>query len=140
MKTILLQLLGLLLLPHALAFGQASTEPSNPKATQVSATQITQLSGSRPAPALPPPQYALTDLQRARLDAARQKVWRWQDKIQDALGEFSTLCAEAQKENKWASVSCNINDLSVQPQPPAAHAAPAPPAAKETSPATPEAK
>ena len=60
----------------------------------------------------------LTELQKARLDAARQKVWRWQDKMQEALTEFGAICAEAQKENKWPAVQCGLNDLAITPAPP----------------------
>ena len=35
------------------------------------------------------PSYELTELQKARLDATRQEVFRWQDKLNEALGKFS---------------------------------------------------
>jgi hypothetical protein len=62
--------------------------------------------------------FELTELQKARLDAVRQKVWRWQDKMQEALSEFGAICAEAQKENKWPAVQCGLNDLAITPAPP----------------------
>jgi hypothetical protein len=108
MRKILLNLFALLLIPPGVAFGQA---PS-----------------SSPTPPPAKPDLTLTELQKARLDAARQQVFRWQDKMQAALEQFSALCVEAQKENKWAPVTCSLADLSVAPQPPPT---PTPAAAKE---------
>ena len=99
MRKILLNLFALLLLPPGVAIGQA---PSS--------------SSSSPTPPAKP-DLTLTDLQKARLDAARQQVFRWQDKMQAALDQFSALCVEAQKENKWAPVTCSLADLTIAPQP-----------------------
>lgn len=100
MRKILLNLFALLLLPPGAAFGQAASSSSS----------------STPTPAAKP-DLTLTELQKARLDAARQQVFRWQDKMQAALEQFSALCVEAQKENKWAPVTCSLADLTVAPQP-----------------------
>jgi hypothetical protein len=62
------------------------------------------------------PSYELTELQKAHLDATRQEVFRWQDKLNEALGKFSAQCTQAQKENKWPNVQCSLEDLSVKPQ------------------------
>ena len=122
MRKTLLNLFAVLLLPHALAFGQASaTEPSNHKTT---------------------PDFTLTELQKAKLDAARRDIWHWQDNLNRSLQEFGGLCQEAAKENKWPPVTCNWDTLLVTaqptpptpPGPPAANPAPAQPAAKENSP------
>jgi hypothetical protein len=83
-------------------------------------------------PAAPPP-YKLTELQMARLDAARQKVFRWEDRTQDALNEFSALCTQAQQENHWPPVNCGLNDLSITSVAP-------PPVAKPAAPAAPPKK
>lgn len=63
----------------------------------------------------PKPQasYNLTELQKARLDAARQEVFRWQDKMSEALTKFGAICEEATKENKWPAVQCSLTDLTV---------------------------
>jgi hypothetical protein len=98
MRKILLNLFALLLIPHGVAFGQAP-------------------SSSSPTPPAKP-DLTLTELQKARLDALRQQVFRWQDKMQAALEQFSAVCVEAQKENKWAPVTCSLADLSVAPQTP----------------------
>jgi hypothetical protein len=60
-----------------------------------------------------PQPFNLTELQKARLDAARQEMFRWQDKMSDALNKFSAICAEAQKENNWPAVQCSLTDLAV---------------------------
>jgi len=96
MRKILLNLFALLLIPHGVAFGQAPASPAKPD---------------------PKPVLTLTELQQARLDAARQQVFRWQDKMQQALADFSALCVEAQKENKWEPVTCSLADLTIAPQP-----------------------
>jgi hypothetical protein len=106
MRKLLLNLFALFLLPHDLA-----AQAAEPKLTEL----------KPPAPA-----YELNDLQKARLDVARQKVFRWQDKVQEALGEFSAVCIQAQKENHWPAVQCSLNDLTVERQPTAP--APQPPA------------
>lgn len=86
-----------------------------------------------PPPAVAP--YKLTELQKARLDVARQKILRWQDRISEALAEYNQLCEDAQHENKWPEVRCNFDDLSVtsaaKPQPPTAtlNTSPSPPGA-----------
>ena len=96
MRKIILNLFALLLIPPGVAFGQAPAPSPTPPAK---------------------PDLTLTELQKARLDALRQQVFRWQDKMQAALEQFSALCVEAQKENKWAPVTCSLADLSVAPQP-----------------------
>lgn len=68
---------------------------------------------AKPAPAEKPPELALTDLQKAKLDAASQRFWRVQDRANELLGEFGKICLEARKENKWPPVRCNPDDLSV---------------------------
>jgi hypothetical protein len=110
MKQLLLNLLALLLLPHGLAAQAAAPKPdANAK-----------------------PVFELTELQKAQLDAARQELFRWQDKMQQALDKFSALCTQAQKENHWPAVQCNPTDLAVRPMPAPVSAAPtAIPAAKK---------
>lgn len=96
------------LIPFVLAvtaFGFAQMSPNEPK-------PIPQAKNA------PVPEYNLTELQKARLDSARQKVWRWQDKMQEALNEFGALCMEAQKQNRWPPVQCGLNDLAITPAPP----------------------
>lgn len=100
-KLILLNLLALLLLPHSVA---AEQKPAPPEVAK------------------PPAGYNLTELQKARMDAARQEIFRWQDKMNEALNRFSALCTEAQKENQWPAVQCSLTDLAVTPAP-----APTPP-------------
>ena len=68
---------------------------------------------AKPTPAEKPPELALTDLQKAKLDAASQRFWRVQDRANELLGEFGKICLEARKENKWPPVRCNPDDLSV---------------------------
>jgi hypothetical protein len=99
-KTLLLNLLALVLLPHGVAMGQ----------------------GKVPILA---PNLDLTELQKARLDAARQEVFRWQDKMQEALQKFAAICDEAKKENHWPEVQCGLNDLKVTAVPAPAPAKPA---------------
>lgn len=96
-KLILLNLLALLLLPHGLAAGQKPAPP--PEAAKL------------------PAGYNLTELQKARMDAVRQEIFRWQDKMNEALGRFSALCSEAIKENNWPAVQCSLTDLTVTPAP-----------------------
>jgi hypothetical protein len=86
-----------------------------------------------------PAEFNLTDLQAARLDAARQKILHWLDKTNDAFSEFTGLCAAVQVENKWPPVSCNYNDLTVTVKaPPLTAAAPPPQApAPATAPVAP---
>lgn len=64
-------------------------------------------------PAEKPPDLTLSDLQKAKLDAASQRFWRMQDHANELLAEFGKICLEAQKENKWPPVRCNPDDLSV---------------------------
>ena len=66
-----------------------------------------------PAQEKPKPVFDLTELQKTRLERDRQEVYRWQDKINDALNRFSSDCIQAQKENHWPAVTCNFQDLSV---------------------------
>jgi hypothetical protein len=134
MRKTLLNLFAMLLLPHAFALGQGKTVkvpvPAGDHNPEVKALE-TQSGATKPADPSAAPQYVLTELQRARLDAARQKIWRWQDKLQESLGEFSSLCADAAKENKWPPVACNWDTLAVAPQP--APAAPTPPATPDAA-------
>jgi hypothetical protein len=127
MRKTLLNLFAMLLLPHAFALGQGKTVkvpvPAGDHNPEVKALEAQSAKPAEPAP------YTLTDLQKARLDAARQKIWRWQDKLQEALSEFGGLCADAAKENKWPPVTCNWDTLAVTPQPaPPSTAPPALPA------------
>ena len=126
MRKTLLNLFAMLLLPHAFALGQGKTVkvpvPAGDHNPEVKALEAQ--SPAKPAEAAAP-QYVLTELQRARLDVARQKIWRWQDKLQEALGEFSGECAAAAKENKWPLMNCNWDTLAVTPQPPPPVAVPA---------------
>lgn len=117
----LLNLLALLLLPPGVAVAQkpaASPKPS------VSTAQPNQLSvddlglGHLTGEPVAKPPFNLTELQKARMDAARQEVFRWQDKMTEAVQRFSAICAEAQKENKWPAVQCSLTDLTVEAVPP----------------------
>jgi hypothetical protein len=94
------------------------------------------LVASFPEPQSPKPQtvFNLTELQKARLDAARQEVFRWQDKTNEALIKFGAICEEATKENKWPAVQCSLTDLTVTAVPapaPVITAVPASPPVKE---------
>lgn len=103
MKKVLLNLFALLLLPHASALGQKAPPAAPP---------------AKPPEA--PVELKLTALQRANLATVQQEVFRWQDRVNLALEKFSILCRNAQEENNWPPVNCNLQDLSVaaQPQPP----------------------
>jgi hypothetical protein len=119
-KTLLLNLLALVLLPHGVAVGQGKVVkvpvPANDHNPEVKALERR-------------PNLELTELQKARLDAARQEVFRWQDKMQEAAQKFVAICNEAGKDNHWPAVQCGLNDLVVTPVP-IAPAAPAKPADK----------
>jgi hypothetical protein len=106
MNKLLLNLFALLLLPPGMAFGQKPVAAPNPD------TIVHYTLGDR-GPNGPP--YHLTELQNARLDAARQEIFRWQDKMNEALEKFSAICAAAQTENKWPAVQCSLTDLAVTP-------------------------
>ena len=135
MRQTLLRLfaIAIALLPPGLAFGQAKAAAVSPQPSSAvskpDAPKPEAQSPLRPGSGQAPPAVLeLTDLQKARLDTARQKVWRWQDKINDALQEFVAICDAAGKENRWPpAVQCDLNDLSVRvaPPPPAAAAPPA---------------
>jgi hypothetical protein len=146
MRKTLLNLFAVLLLPHALAFGQASaTEPSNHKTIKVpvpAGDHNPEVAALQKNDATPP-DFTLTELQHAKLDAARRDIWHWQDNLNRSLNEFGALCQEAGKENKWPPITCNWDTLLVTPQPkppgppagnPAPAVNPAPPAAKDNSP------
>jgi hypothetical protein len=112
-KTLLLNLLALVLLPHGVAVGQKPC--SYDAAAAVPCPAVSQSNVVKvPAPA----NLDLTELQKARLDAARQEVFRWQDKMQEAAQKFVAICNEAGKENHWPEVQCGLNDLKVTPVPP----------------------
>ena len=107
MRKTLLNLFAVLLLPHALAFGQASaTEPSNHKTIKVPvpASGITtpEVAALQKNDATPP-DFTLTELQHAKLDAARRNIWHWQDNLNRSLNEFGALCQEAGKEKQVAA-------------------------------------
>jgi len=89
------------LLSAILASGQTKPAPGNSELTAAGNVFV------------PPRTYELTELQRARMDAVRQEIFRWQDKLTDALGKFSAQCTQAQKENKWPNVQCSLEDLKV---------------------------
>ena len=109
MKKLLLNLCALFLLPPGVAFGQGKVVkvpiPANDHNPEVQTLEPTKHG------------YNLTELQKARLDAARQEIFRWQDKMNDALGRFSAICTGAQAENNWPAVQCSLTDLSVTAQP-----------------------
>lgn len=113
MRTLILNLLALLLIPHA-----AAAQDSRDKPALVPGSHLAAHAQKDPKPET----FNLTELQKARLDSARQKVWRWQDKMQEALQEFGAICSEAQKDNQWPAVQCNLNDLSVAVAPPSSDA------------------
>ena len=115
LKKLLLNLFALLLLPPGVAIGQAKTvKPANDPAS-VTSTKPTL---SSPLPPQKGPPFNLTELQKAHLDASRQEVFRWQDKMNEALQRFSLICTAAQIENDWPAVQCSLTDLAVTAQPP----------------------
>jgi len=77
-------------------------------------------------PAAKPQEFVLTELQRAKLDAAAQRFWRVQDRANELLNEFGKLCLDAAKENKWPAVRCNPDNLSVVLDAPPTPAPPTP--------------
>ena len=114
MNKLLLNLFALLLLPPGMAFGQKKPVVApNPDADAVVHYTLGERSVHNEY--LDGPPYHLTELQNARLDAARQEIFRWQDKMNEALEKFSAICAAAQTENKWPAVQCSLTDLAVTP-------------------------
>jgi hypothetical protein len=111
MRTLLLNLFAILLLPHAFAQAPAANAkapaPPAPVSAKVAPAQV----------------FELTPLQAARLDAERERFFRWSDKMQESLHNMVAICDAAEKENKWPPVQCSVEDLTVTLKPVAAPAA-----------------
>src|SRR2546423_3644309 len=65
----------------------------------------------------PPASFTLTELQTTRLQRDKERAERWQDKVNEALQQFSADCALAEKENSWPAIQCNYQDLTALPAP-----------------------
>lgn len=117
MKKLLLNLFAILLLPHGVA-AQATVVTPLPLTGPARWNQVFDLEEAAvsDAPSKAGPPFNLTELQAAHMDATRQEIFRWQDKMQAALEKFSAECAAAAKENHWPAVECSFTDLTVRAQ------------------------